>query len=101
MHSAIRYVALGLGLALVGRAQPSPATSSGRTCAQMEQFMRKGKIGTMHQIAKGITLPHRATLEYENESHDAAIETVDISKTSFDTGNGVEMNFRDSWKYNV
>ena len=77
---AIRFPAIGLGLALVCGAQQPAGTSLGRTCAQMEQFLRKGKIGTMHEIPKGITLPKRATIEYENEKHDAAIDTVDVSK---------------------
>jgi hypothetical protein len=67
----------------------------------MEQFLLKGKIGAMHDIGKGITLPKRAAIEYENEKHDAAIESVDVSKSSHETANGVELNFRDSWKYNV
>jgi hypothetical protein len=97
MHWAIRHVALGLGLVLVCSAQESP----GRTCAQMEQLLRKGRVGTMREIPKGTTLPKRATLEFGDEKHDAAIQTVDVTKPFQDTEHGAEMNFRDSWKYNV
>ena len=101
MRWAIRPVALGLGLALVGSAQQSSGTPPGRTCAQMEQFLRKGRIGTLHEIPKGTTLPKRATIDYENASHDAAIQTVDVTKPFNETADGTELNFRDSWKYNV
>jgi hypothetical protein len=101
MFSAIRLMALGIALALVGSTEPPPAIASDRTCAQMEQFLRKGRIGTLHEIPKGITLPKRATIEYENEQHDAAIQTIDITKPINETPDGPELNFRDSWKYNV
>jgi hypothetical protein len=70
-------------------------------CAGIEQFMRQARLGTLKSIGKGSTLPRRATLELENFSHDVAIQTVDISKDSFETDHGAELNFRDSWKYNV
>jgi hypothetical protein len=97
MVGAIWPAALALGLALVCCAQES----SGRTCAQMEQFLRKGRIGTLHDLPKGTTLPKRATIEYENAAHDAAIQTVDVTKPINETPEGPELNFRDSWKYNV
>jgi len=97
MVGAVRPVALALGLALAGSAQESP----GRTCAQMEQFLRKGRIGTLREIPKGTTLPKRATIEYDGATHDTAIQTVDVTKPINETADGPELNFRDSWKYNV
>jgi hypothetical protein len=67
----------------------------------MEEFLRFGKIVSQKTISKGITLPKRATLEYKGATHDAAVQTVDISKTQYQTASGTELNFRDSWKYNV
>ncbi len=71
------------------------------TCGEMEEFLKFGKIGVQKSIPKGVTLPRRATLEYKGLQHDAAIQTIDISKTEFRTATTVELNFRDSWKYNV
>src|SRR6266849_1196992 len=71
------------------------------TCPEMEEFLRLGKIGAQKDIPKGVTLPRRATLEYKGMQHDAAIQTIDIWKSSFTTPLTVELNFRDSWKYNV
>ena len=71
------------------------------TCTEMEEFLRLGKIVAQKSIPKGVTLPQRATLEYKGMKHDAAIQTVDISRVEFKTALITELNFRDSWKYNV
>jgi len=68
----------------------------------MEEFLRLGKIGAQKSsIPKGVTLPQRATLEYKGMKHDAAIQTIEISEALHETTRGKELNFRDSWKYNV
>ncbi len=82
-------------------AEQAATDSTHLGCSEMEQFMLQARIGTLKSIAKGSTLPKRATLEQGNLRHDAAIQTVDISKDSFETEHGAELNFRDSWKYNV
>jgi len=72
-----------------------------RTCAEMEEFLRSGKIVAQHNIPKGVTAPKRLTLEYNGMTHDAAVQTVNISKASFQTIHGTELNFKDYWAYNV
>jgi hypothetical protein len=71
------------------------------TCSEMEEFLRLGKITQQKGIPKGVTLPTRATLEYKGRRHDAAVQTVDISKASYQTAKGTELNFKDFWGYNV
>jgi hypothetical protein len=80
---------------------PAWAGEQKLTCAEIEEFLRSGKIVSQKNIPKGITLPKRATLEYNGATHDAAVQTVDISKLQNQTASGTELNFRDSWKYNV
>ena len=77
------------------------ANDQSLSCAQMEEFLRLGKIGQQKNIPKGITLPLRATLEYKGVQHDAAVQTVNIAKTSFQSTKGTELNFKDYWGYNV
>ena len=94
---ALQMVALGsLTLTL-----PFPALAQNQTCADMEDFLLNGQIGAQHGIPVGVTLPRRATLEYKGTQHDAAIQTIDVFKEKRQTTHGIEMNFRDSWKYNV
>ena len=84
---------------LVNWAAADPTSSL--TCSEMEEFLRMAKIGQRKNIPKGVTLPTRATLEYNGVQHDAAVQTVDIAKVSFQTSKGTELNFRDFWGYNV
>ena len=79
----------------------SAANADSLTCSQMEEFLRLGKIGHEKNIPKGVTLPTRATLEYNGVQHDAAVQTVNIAKPSFQTAKGSELNFKDYWAYNV
>jgi hypothetical protein len=72
-----------------------------RTCAEMEEFLRSGKIISQKNIPKGVTAPKRLTLEYNGMTHDAAVQTVNISKASFQTIHGTELNFKDYWAYDV
>jgi hypothetical protein len=89
-------------LALAGVLFSWPAASAqSLTCSQIEEFLRLGKIGQQKNIPKGITLPTRATLEYNGVQHDAAVQTVNIAKPSFQTTKGTELNFKDYWGYNV
>jgi hypothetical protein len=84
-------------------AQGEHSASSGHkmTCEQMEEFLHQAKMGQQRGIPKGVTLPKRSTLEFKNLLHDASIQTIDESKPSYQTQLGTELNFRDSWKYNV
>ena len=68
---------------------------------EMEQFLLKAKIVERKELSMGITNSQRAMLDDGNLRHNAHIQTVDISKTSFQTAQGTEMNFRDSYKFNM
>jgi hypothetical protein len=96
---ALAVSVLALACPLVNWAATDPAKSL--SCAEMEEFLRLGIVGAQKNIPKGVTLPRRATLEYKGIKHDAAIQTIDISKASYETTHGTEFNFRDTWRYNV
>jgi hypothetical protein len=69
--------------------------------AEQEDFLRTAKVVERHTISEGVTGPVRATLERDGFRHDAEIQTIEVSKTQFEGRRGSEMNFRDSYKYNV
>jgi hypothetical protein len=71
------------------------------TCAGMEKFLKTAKIGRQRGIAVGVTGPTRATLSDGSVQHDASIQTTDVSRARFETSRRTELNFRDSWKFNV
>ncbi len=69
---------------------------------QKEQFLRTAKIVKKKRIKVGITGSSRATLSDGAFEHDAHIQTIDERKFRFEKADGgVEINFRDSYKFNV
>jgi hypothetical protein len=66
-----------------------------------EAFLRTAKVVQTKSLGVGITNSQRLTLSTPELTHDAHLQTIDEYKTSFQTALGTEINFRDSWKYNV
>ena len=93
-------LALVLGLAAPGFAQTPPSRDT-LTQEQQEEFLRTGRIIKKSEISSGVTHPLRATLTDGQTTHDAQIQTVDIYKRQFPTPLGTEINFTDSYKYNI
>jgi hypothetical protein len=71
------------------------------TRQEIEEFLRNARVIQVKSISTGITGTQRATLDDGKLRHDAHIQTVDISKTSFQTARGTELNFRDCYKFNM
>jgi hypothetical protein len=86
-------------------AAQAPATTPGApqasSCAEMEVFLRTAKEVRRRELPVGVTVPVRLTLDNGSVRHDAAVQTVDVKKTTFETTMGVELNFRDAWQFNV
>jgi len=68
---------------------------------QMEEFLKVAKIVKMKEIATGVTNSRRASLTDGTIEHDAHVQSIDESKAVFQGDRGTEMNFHDTWKYNV
>jgi hypothetical protein len=77
------------------------ATAPALTDQQIEAFLKKARIVRTKPAAKGITGSLRTTLTDGVITHDAHVQTVDITKDRFEGTAGDELNFRDSWKLNV
>src|SRR5262245_149953 len=69
--------------------------------AQIEAFLGAGKLSHERGTAKGVTNTRRVTLTDGTITHDAQIQNIDEYKAVFETPKGSELNFRDSWRYNV
>jgi hypothetical protein len=86
----------------VGRAQlPAPGSTESLGCAAMENFLQTAKIVRQRDLPVGVTVPRRATLDDGRMKHDAAIQDTDERKPIFETARATELNFRDSWSFNV
>ncbi len=72
------------------------------TREQIEGFMRTAKVVRQRETPIGITRPLRLTLSDGTLTHDAAFQAIDERKAFFQPDRGrPEVNFVDSWKYNV
>jgi hypothetical protein len=95
-------VALGLwlcaaALALAGQdkvlAPPTPS--------EMEAFLLKAKIVNTRDAGAGVTGSQRARMTDGTLTHDVHIQSVDIAKPVFEAGQHTEVNFKDSYRYNI
>jgi hypothetical protein len=77
---------------------PAPVAPS---VEQKEQFLLKANVVRTSGAKKGITQTLRATLSDGSLTHDASIQRIDEEKARFESDNGVELNFRDSYKFNI
>ena len=82
-------------------AQEAGTGSAKPTDAEKEQFLRTGKIQKSKTASKGITGSSRVTMTDGKITHDAHVQCIDESKHEFVTDRGTELNFRDSYKYNI
>ncbi len=69
---------------------------------QMKEFLLHAKVVKAKQTSKGVTAPSRLTMTDGVLTHDAGFQTIDESKMKMEfAAGGTEMNFRDSYKYNI
>ena len=68
---------------------------------QMEHFLQTAKIVSMKDVNIGVTNSQHAKLSDGTINHDAHVQYIDEAKTVFQGDRGTEMNFRDTWKFNV
>jgi hypothetical protein len=90
-----------IGSALLFAQEQAAAPSPKLTPEQMAEFLLNAKILKSKATSKGITNSARATLSDGRLTHDAHIQTIDEAKTRFEGSRGTEMNFKDTWKFNV
>jgi hypothetical protein len=68
---------------------------------EKEAFLLNAKVISQHSLSKGVTDSRQAVLDDGKVQHQAHIQTIDISKSSYQTSRGTELNFRDTFKYNM
>jgi hypothetical protein len=68
---------------------------------QIKQFLLTAKVVKSQQSKKGVTNPWRLTLSDGTVTHDASFQKVDEHKVNVQFALGSEMNFVDSYKYNI
>jgi hypothetical protein len=69
---------------------------------EMRTFLLNAKVVSSRQVGKGIAGIHRLTLSDGKITHDAAFQSIDeYAPVKKFEGGRTELNFRDSYKYNI
>jgi len=77
-------------------------TAADPTKEEIKQFLLNAKVVNSKHTGKGITDPWRLTLSDGAITHDGGFQAIDEHKPRMQFANGtVELNFVDSYKYNV
>jgi hypothetical protein len=87
---------------LLGLAAAAQTTDANLTPEQIKHFLLTAKIIKSRDTSTGITHPLRLTLSDGTLTHDASFQAVDEHKMMMEFSSGrMEMNFVDSYKYNI
>ena len=102
-HAAtLTFLAISWSVALPAAQNTAAPAPVALTASRMEEFLLRAKIVRTRGAGDGVTGSQRATLSDGVLTHDAQIQTVDQARTLFQApGAAPEMNFRDSYRYNV
>jgi hypothetical protein len=78
-----------------------PADEPSLTNEQIKHFLLIAKVVHSQDAKKGITDPKRLTLSDGTLTDDASYQSIDEHASQKQLASGTELNFVDSWKYNV
>ncbi len=92
---------VGLAPALLAQETPAPASTPALSPEAMEAFLLKARVSNLRDAGSGVTNSRRATLTDGQLTHDAHIQTVDIAQSVFEAGRNTELNFKDTFRYNI
>jgi hypothetical protein len=96
-----RGLILAAVLCLSGRLLLFASDEPTLTKEQMKQFLLTAKVVNSQRSKKGVTHPWRLTLSDGTLTHDASFQSTDEHKALKEFATGTELNFVDSYKYNI
>ncbi len=97
-----RMICLVFGLLIASLAAPNESSATPQLSpAEKEAFLLHAKIVKKWHTPRGVANPWQATLDDGTLRHDGHIQTIDVTKPSYQTPRGTEFNFRDTYKYNI
>jgi len=81
--------------------QARALTSAQLTPGEMEAFLLQARIVDIRKADGGVTGSQRATLTDGVFTHDAHVQSVDIAQSVFKAGGHTELNFKDTYRFNI
>jgi hypothetical protein len=100
MAVTCRVLVVGVILVLAPR-MATPQQAAAMTRERMEAFLTKAEIIRERTTSTGVTRPVRATLSDGVLTHDAQFQTVDQARALFEAGKASEVDFKDTYRYNI
>jgi hypothetical protein len=100
-HSQLRALILAFVVCLSCQLFVLAADEPTLTKEQIKQFLLTAKIVDSHAAKKGVTNTSRLTLSDGTITHDASFQPIDEHKSQMKLASGTELNFVDSYKYNI
>jgi hypothetical protein len=100
-RAPIFAVAATLFVATSSFAGQGKATVPSLSPADMETFLLKARITNKRDAGAGVTGSLRVTLSDGTLTHDAHVQSVDIAKPVFEAGQHTELNFKDTYRFNI
>src|SRR6476469_7840958 len=99
---AVLALAGGRALPAKDKKDIAPAAAVPKlTDSEQEEFLRKAKIIKTTSAKKGITNTTRVTMSNGKLTHDGHVQCIDEAKHEYKTDRGTELNFKDSYKFNI
>ena len=68
---------------------------------ERERFLQEARFVSVESIPIGVANTRRATLSDGSSTHDAHVQTIDVTYQKFKTRKGTLINFRDHYAFNV
>jgi hypothetical protein len=102
LSNKVRYFSPGLLLVFAGcqlALAEGPAAHYSR--AEMEQFLLNAEVRQRKALGVGVTNSEKAVLSDGKLQHDAHIQSIDVQNNSFTSSRGTELNFKDTYKFNI
>lgn len=95
------FVVVILACSMIPLIAPA-ADESSLTKDQIKEFLQTAEVIKSRPSPKGVTHPSRLTLSNGTITHDASFQSIDEHQSRMTLQSGkVEMNFVDSYKYNI
>src|SRR6476661_5492859 len=96
-----KFLCVLLFVAVAGLVRAASNEAPKLTLAEQEEFLRTAKVVSMKNLGTGVTNSRKAVLDNGKFQHDAHIQVVNESKASFSGQRRTELNFKDTYKYNM
>jgi len=101
-----RSVVLGIVLlictsVLVTAQEVAAPAAPSLTREEMATFLLKARVTRTRDAGSGVTGSKRVTLTDGTLTHDAHLQSVDVAAPVFEAGRNTELNFKDTYRYNI